>query len=96
MHNKFAKMPKCRWNSWNEDHATQHGIEIAEIEYLVSHAQQPYPERARGGTFLVRGQSEQGHYIQVVFVPDPEDTVFVIHARPLTPAETRQFRRRTR
>ncbi len=34
--------------------------------------------------------------LQVVFVIDPDDTVFVIHARPLTERERKRYRRRVR
>jgi hypothetical protein len=31
-----------------------------------------------------------------VFVIDPDDSIFVIHARPLTEREKRRYRRRAR
>jgi hypothetical protein len=34
--------------------------------------------------------------MQVIFVLDPDDTIFVIHARPLTDWEKRRYRRRKR
>jgi uncharacterized DUF497 family protein len=43
--------------------------------------------------FLVWGPGRGGRLLQVVFVLDPDDTVYVIHARPLTEAEKRRIRR---
>jgi len=34
-----------------------------------------------------------GRLIQVIFLLDQDDTVFVIHARPLTDKEKRRFHR---
>lgn len=34
--------------------------------------------------------------IQVIYVVDPDDTLYVIHARPLTDREKRRFRRQSR
>jgi hypothetical protein len=45
---------------------------------------------------LVRGRRRGGRPIQVVFVLDDDGTAFVIHARPLTEAEKRRFRRETK
>ena len=48
------------------------------------------------GFHLARGQADGGRYLQVVYIFDPEDVVYVIHARPLTAREKRRFRRRRR
>ena len=42
------------------------------------------------------GPTEAGRLLQVVFVIDPDDTFFLIHARPLTEKEKKRFRRRMR
>jgi uncharacterized DUF497 family protein len=42
----------------------------------------------------VWGRGRSGRFLQVVFILDDDDTVFVIHARPLTDREKRRFRRR--
>jgi uncharacterized DUF497 family protein len=49
-----------------------------------------------GERYLVWGPTEDGRLLQVVFVIDPEDTIFVIHARPLTENERKRYRRRVR
>jgi hypothetical protein len=44
----------------------------------------------------VRGHGRGGRFLQVVYLVDDDDTLFVIHARPLTDSEKRRFRRRGR
>ena len=83
-----------RWNSWNLEHATRHGVSSDEAEYVVKRGRPSY----RGdGKWLVRGQTEFGTYAQVIYVLDDDGTTaYVIHARPLTDAEKRRLRRRRR
>lgn len=83
-----------RWNDWNRQHIAIHGVSPDEAESVVDHAQPPYPEPIGDGKWRVRGQTSVGRYLQVIFVFDPDDTAFVIHARGLTDAEKRQLRRR--
>ena len=47
------------------------------------------------GKRLVRGRGVGGRLIQVIFIidDDEDETIYVIHARPLTHKEKRQFRR---
>ncbi len=85
-----------RWNEWNVDHIGEHGVTPAEAEYIVRHAKPPYPCDVGDDKFEVRGQTEDGYYLAVVFVVDDDGTIFVIHARPLKDREKRQLRRRKR
>ncbi|MEI8194554.1 MAG: BrnT family toxin [Phycisphaerae bacterium] len=87
-------MYELRWNHWNVVHIGEHGVSPPEAEYVVQHARAPYPEYRGDGKYLVVGQGPEGTYLQVVFVVDPEDQVYVIHARPLTENEKRRYRRR--
>ena len=84
-----------RWNEWNEDHIGQHGVLPKEAESLVNNAAPPYPEYVGTGKWLVRGQTPDGRYIQVIFVIE-DDCYYVIHARGLTDHEKRQLHRRRR
>ena len=59
-------------------------------------AQPPFPLVEVDDKYLVWGPTEAGRLLQVVFVVDPDDTVFVIHARELTEREKKRFRRRKR
>jgi len=84
-----------RWNDWNRDHIAEHGVLPEEAEYLVNHAQRPYPEYIGNGKWRVRGQTAGGRYLQTVFVIE-DDCYYVIHARGLTDTEKHQLRRRRR
>ena len=49
-----------------------------------------------GDKWLVWGRGWGGRLLQVIFVVDPADTIYVIHARPLTEQENRRLRRAQR
>jgi uncharacterized DUF497 family protein len=84
-----------RWNQWNERAtSSEHGVDPQEAEEVVRRARSPYPLASADETFLVWGQTAEGRFLQVVFVIDEEDSVFVIHARPLTDREKKRYRRR--
>ena len=85
-----------RWNEWNVDHTTQHGVSAEEIEALIEAARPPYPEYRGDGRWLVQGRGAGGRFIQAVYLLEDGDAVFVIHARPLTESEKRRYRRRLR
>jgi uncharacterized DUF497 family protein len=85
-----------RWNDWNESHIAAHGLEPEEAEEVVRKARAPYPLASGDEKFLVWGPTAEGRLLQVVFVLDEEDSVFIIHARPLTDNEKRRYRRRLR
>jgi uncharacterized DUF497 family protein len=48
------------------------------------------------GKYLVWGPAASGRLLQVVFVLESDETVFVIHARPLTDKEKKRYRRRAK
>lgn len=83
-----------RWNDWNREHVEKHGVGPEEAEFIVRAARAPYPEERGDDKWRVWGQSADGRYLQVVFVVDIDDTVYVIHARPLNDREKRRFRKR--
>ncbi len=85
-----------RWNDWNMEHVAHHGVEPEEAEEVVLGAEPPYPRYRGDGKWLVWGRGDGDRLLQVVFVYDPDGAAFVIHARPLTAAETRRFRRSQR
>ena len=85
-----------RWNDWNLEHATCHGVSPDEAEYVVEHARPPFPEEIGEEKFRVRDQTMAARYVQVIYIFDPEDVVYVIHARDLTEREKRALRRRLR
>ena len=87
-------MHEFRWNEWNVEHIAGHGVRPEEAEYVVDNARSPYPRYEGDGRYRVLGQTEAGTYLQVVFIFDPPEVVYVIHARPLTEREKRRMRRR--
>lgn len=82
-----------RWNDWNEEHAGNHGVSPQEAERVVIAARSPFPRLIEEDKWLVWGHGKGGRLVQVVFLLDDDDTVFVIHARPLTDKEKQRFRR---
>jgi uncharacterized DUF497 family protein len=89
----IIKYVEFRWNDWNLEHATKHGVSVAEAEALVQRG----PARHLGGDKLkIEGRGIAGRLIQVIFFIDSDGTFFIIHARPLTEQEIRRFRRRTK
>ena len=85
-----------KWIEWNVDHIARHEVEPYEAEWVVEQRRRPYPERAGEGKYLVRGQTESGRFLEVIYAIEADDRIFVITARPLTDNEKRQFRRRHR
>lgn len=71
----------------------RHGVSPEEVEAIVCAARAPFPREIADEKVLVRGQLNSGAYLQVIFVLDPDDTLYVIHARPLNESEKRKFRR---
>jgi uncharacterized DUF497 family protein len=85
-----------RWNEWNLEKIAKHGVTVEDAEQVVRRAMRPYPQRIDDGKVLVRGQARSGAYLQVIYVPQENHEVFVIHARPLTENEKTRLRRRRR
>ena len=83
-----------RWNDWNIEHIARHGISPEEAEYVILHARRPYPQAREDDKWRVVGRGHGGRWLQVIFVIDLEDTIFVIHARTLTEREKRRERKR--
>jgi uncharacterized DUF497 family protein len=86
-------MPLFRWNEWNLDHATRHGIEVTEAEAVVRRSR---PRNAGDGKLKAVGRGAGDRWVQVVFVLDPDGTAYILHARPLTDREKRRERRSQR
>ncbi len=85
-----------RWIEWNIEHLAKHGVDPEEAEMAVRGVRRPYPQQIGDDKLLVCGRGRGGRYLQVVYILDPDDTVFVIHARPLADREKKRYRRRIR
>lgn len=89
-------MYEFRWNDWNVDHIAVHGVMPDEAEWVVNHPPRSYPAGAGNGKVVVRGQTNAGRYLQVIYLLEVDEIVFVIHARDLTENERCRLRRRRR
>lgn len=83
-----------RWNAWNIEHVAEHGVSPKQVEWVVRTVRWPYPEGRVNGEYCIRGADRGGLLLQVIYVLDPDGTIYVIHARPLTDREKKQLRRR--
>lgn len=79
-----------RWNEWNLEHATRHGCTIGEIESVVRRGGRGFPRDVGRGKRLVQGRGTGNRLIEVIYVLDSDDTVYVIHAMPLSTRRRRQ------
>jgi hypothetical protein len=79
-----------RWNDWNRDHATRHGVSIPECQQVLRGARRPFPIKIGRGKWMVHARGQADRMVQVIYLIDPDGSIFVIHAMPLT---TRRRRR---
>jgi hypothetical protein len=82
-----------RWNDWNRDHATRHGVPEHESEHVVRFAKRPYPRRQDAGKWLVVGRGTGDRFVEVVFTLDADGTACILHAMPLGGRRGRRRRR---
>jgi len=73
-----------RWIEWNIGKVEKHGCTPEEVERVVRNARRPYPKHNGKGKWLVEGRGQGDRVVGVVYLADPDDTIFVIHAMPLT------------
>lgn len=83
-----------RWIEWNIAKCERHGVDPEAAEYVVRNATRPFPMTTDNGKIVVWGPQPGGRYLQVIYLVDPDDTLFVIHAMPLTERQKHQLRRR--
>ena len=76
-------------------HIYQHNVSGQEVEDILA---QPLQDmRGRNDSRIAIGQTGEGRYLRVIYVPDPvPDSVFVITAYQLGPKAKRAIRRRKR
>ena len=85
-----------RWTEWNVEHLARHGVDPESAERVVREARRRYPRRVGRDRWLVWGADDGGRLLQVIFVPREDGSLYVIHARPLTEAERKRWRRKER
>jgi len=100
LYNKLLVVAENSWSfdgtNGNEEHLSRHGVTPEDAEDVIRGARSPFPLVQDDEKYLVWGPGTGGRLLQVVFVIDPDDAVFVIHARPLTYREKKRYRRRFR
>ena len=77
-------MKEFRWNEWNLEHATRHGVGCAEAERLVESPGRGWPRYVGNKKLMVQGRGQGGRMVQVIYVLDDDGTVYIIQAMPLT------------
>jgi hypothetical protein len=76
-------------------HIYNHDVSEYEVENILARPLQDI--RGRNNSRIALGQTEEGRYLKVIYVPDPvPDSVFVITAYELGPKAKRALRRRRR
>jgi hypothetical protein len=76
-------------------HLLAHDVSEEEAESILRRATEDRP--GQDGARIAVGQTEEGRYIRVVYVPDPEpDSVFVVTAYELTGKPLAAYKRRRR
>jgi len=76
-------------------HLVAHGVSEEEAESILRHATEDRP--GQDGARIAVGQTEEGRYIRVIYVPDPEpDSVFVATAYELAGRPLAAYKRRRR
>jgi uncharacterized DUF497 family protein len=65
-----------------EPHIHRHGVDEDEVEEVLTRPLEDHP--GSEGTRVAVGRTDEGRYLRVIYVPDPEGySVFVITAYPL-------------
>jgi hypothetical protein len=72
-----------RWIRWNVDKVEKHGCTPLEAQQVVNNPSRGFPRRS-GEKYQVHGRGNGGRWVQVAYLIDPEGTIFVIHAMPLS------------
>jgi uncharacterized DUF497 family protein len=70
------------WDDWNEEHIKKHGVATAEADYVLAQMRPPFPQSVGEGKQLVRGQTDRGRYIQVIYVPWSADRIDISALEP--------------
>ena len=76
-----------------EPHLNQHLVTEQEVREVIRHPGEDRP--GREGSRVVIGRTEEGRYIRVIYVPDPEpESNFVITAYELKGKPLAAYKRR--
>jgi hypothetical protein len=87
---RFYRDPETR-----EPHVQEHGVSEDEVHQVLENPADEFG--GRGDSRIALGQTENGRYLQVVYVPDPgRRSAFVVTAYDLRGKALAAYRRRRR
>ena len=81
------------WDEKNENHITEHGISIPEVEEAILFSKPSY-QRTREGKYIAYAVTEDGRYLFIVFVLKDSTRIRVISARDMTEKEKHYCKKR--
>jgi len=67
--------PRFLWEAWNKSHIAIHDVSPSEATYVVRHASPPFPRPGANGKSFVWGRTDQGRYLQVIYVMRTSDEI---------------------
>ena len=82
---------KFKWIDWNINHIAEHGISPDEAESVFDKPVDGYPRKHKDG-YTLWGKSILDQWLQIGFTEDEDNSIFVFHARPLTPKERKRIK----
>jgi len=65
------------WNAANIRHIAKHGVTVSEAEYVVRNAGRGFPRKIGYGKWIVKGPTEDGRRLQVIFIYPEDDEIDV-------------------
>ncbi len=63
------------WDKVSREHIAKHRVQAHEVEFVLSGLQPPFPQDIGNGKYLVQGQTDEGRFLQVIYVYRPVQTL---------------------
>jgi uncharacterized DUF497 family protein len=63
------------WDTENREHIGRHAVTPEEAEYVVDHAKPPFPQNVGDDKIRVWGRTEEGRFLQVIYVLKSQSAV---------------------
>jgi uncharacterized DUF497 family protein len=65
------------WNAANVRHIGKHGVKVFEAEYALRNPGRGFPRKIGDGKWIVKGLTEAGRFLQVIFIYPEDDEIDV-------------------